>query len=209
MRVSKFAESVRPIVARQFPPRMTESGRTFWASESPPPDKKSGWRGPQPTTPCAQMEPTRPQRPPRGVCRLRRERAATTTTARGLRVLEDKPGLHQGLQIVESGVVQVEVALRVDKQASAVLLKHLVAAARLRVQAHCVGQSGTAATLHADAEPAGLRGHTLLRHQFANFARGFFRQMDHKLIRCDASLAASSEDAPRLGSKPVWSPAAI
>src|SRR5207245_3526759 len=166
---------------------------------NPPPDKKSGWRAPQPTALWAQMERTRARNALReGFCRLRRERAATTTTARGLGVLEDESGLYQGLQIVESGVVQVEVALRVDKQASAVLLKHLVAAARLRVQAHCVGQSGTAATLHADAEPAGLGGHTLLRHQFANFARGFFRQMNHKLIRCDACLAASSEDALNL-----------
>src|SRR5207245_11551183 len=103
-------------------------------------------------TPCTQIKPTRARNALREwVCSLRRERAATTTAARGLGVLEDEPGFYQGLQIVESGVVQVEVALRVDKQASAVLLKHLVAAARLRVQAHCVGQSGTAATLNADA----------------------------------------------------------
>src|SRR3989442_8974579 len=132
------------------------------------------------------MERTRARNALReGFCRLRRERAATTTTARGLGVLEDESGLYQGLQIVESGVVQVEVALRVDKQASAVLLKHLVAAARLRVQAHCVGQSGTAATLHADAEPAGLGGHTLLLPPFAHFSLRFFLPKEHELVPCD------------------------
>src|SRR5713101_1028122 len=124
-------------------------------------------------------------------CLLSRERASTAATPRGLRVLEDKSPPHQVFVVVEGGVGQVDVAFGVHEQPRPVLLEHFVAAARLRIQAHRVGQPGAAAPLHADAQPTRIGGHAVLRHQLADFLRRLFRQMDHRPDLCPAAAPQS------------------
>src|SRR5580704_1257243 len=84
------------------------------------------------------------------------ERASATTTARGLRILKYEALLHQVLEIIERGVVKVEIAFRVHKNTSAILFEDLVAVTRFSIEAHRISQSGAAPSLHTDTQPTGL-----------------------------------------------------
>src|ERR1700749_2357646 len=90
---------------------------------------------------------------------LRGERTAAAATTRRLGILKHEALLDQILFVIERRIVKVEVALRIDEDARAILFEHFVAIARFGIEAHRVAQAGAAAALHADAKAAGLLGH--------------------------------------------------
>src|SRR5712692_1512305 len=174
---SRLPKPARPTVAKPPQVSMTESGR---ASKISPPGQKK-WSASQLANHSlgATENLAGSLRPPKGQSNC--EGASTAATTGGLGVLEHKPLPHQVFLVVEGGVRQVDVALRVHEQPRAVLLEHFVAGARLGLHAHRVGQPGAAASLHADAQPARIGRHALLRHQLTNFLGRLLGYMDHSL----------------------------
>ena len=66
------------------------------------------------------------------------ERTSAPAAPRGLRILKHEALLHQVFEIIERGVVEVEIAFRVHKNTSAILFEDFVAVARFGIEAHRV-----------------------------------------------------------------------
>src|SRR6266481_2555360 len=107
------------------------------------------------------------------------EGTSAAATTRRLRILEDKTLLHQILEVVERRVVEVEVALGIDKNARAIFLEHLVAIARFRIEPHRVRKPRTTPALHTHAQPAGFSGDAIFLQQLADFRSRFFGNVNH------------------------------
>src|SRR6266581_1803378 len=161
--------------------------------------KKSGWRVRLPTT-CQARERSFPHRnrirgeehrlPTRAgqvpTVLLSRKRAAAATVARRIGILENETLAHERFLVLECGAVQVQKTLRVNEEARAKFLEDLVAVARLGIQLHGIGETGTAATLHANAQAADIGRHAFHFKQRADFLRGAFGKVDFRDARtCD------------------------
>src|SRR6266436_6895637 len=124
---------------------------------------------------------------------LGRKRAAAAAVARRVGILENEPLAHECLFVLEGSSVQVQNTLRVNEEARAKFLEDLVAVAGLGVQPHSIGETGTAATLHADAQAADIGRHTFFFEQHTDFPGGALRKVDLRDVRtCDFCCHANS-----------------
>src|SRR6202453_1768271 len=110
------------------------------------------------------------------------EGTAATATPRGLWILEHEALLHQVFEIIERGVVKVEIAFRVHENTGAILFEDFVAISRFGIEPHRVRQPGTAASLHTHTQPAGVSRHALFRQQLADFCCCFFAYVNHTSV---------------------------
>src|SRR5580693_5803627 len=74
--------------------------------------------------------------------------------------------------------MQVDKRLRIDEHAYVTELEDAIAFARLRIEADVVAQAGTAATLHAQAQPALLGRDAFLGHRAAHFDQGLLSNLN-------------------------------
>src|SRR5205807_3568410 len=100
-----------------------------------------------------------------------REGRSAAAAASGVRVFEGEPGLLEVALVVQGHAVQVRRAEPVDETAHAGALDDDVVIGRLVLDAEAVLEARAPARQHADAEPGGLGGHLLLRHEFAHLDR--------------------------------------
>src|SRR5437762_7665780 len=100
-----------------------------------------------------------------------REGRSAAAAAGGVRVFEGEPGLLEVALVVQGDAVQVLGAEPVDEAAHARALDDDVVVGGLVVDAEAVLEPRAPARQHADAEPGGLGGHLLLRHEFAHLDR--------------------------------------
>src|SRR5947208_2653170 len=107
----------------------------------------------------------------RGPTASDREGRSAAAAAGGVRVFEGEPGLLEVALVVQGDAVQVLGAEPVDEAAHARALDDDVVVGGLVVDAEAVLEPRAPARQHADAEPGGLGGHLLLRHEFAHLDR--------------------------------------
>src|SRR5438105_7460373 len=100
-----------------------------------------------------------------------REGRSAAAAASGVRVFEGEPGLLEVALVVQGHAVQVRRAEPVDETAHAGALDDAVVIGRLVLDAEAVLEARAPARQHADPQPGGLRGHLLLRHEFAHLDR--------------------------------------
>src|SRR5437588_10478445 len=100
-----------------------------------------------------------------------REGRSAAAAAGGVRVFEGEPGLLEVALVVQGDTVQVLGAEPVGDAAHARALDDDVVVGGLVVDAEAVLEPRAPARQHADAEPGGLGGHRLLRHEFARLDR--------------------------------------
>src|SRR5881275_3119747 len=100
-----------------------------------------------------------------------REGRSAAAAAGGVRVFEGEPGLLEVALVVQGHAVQVRRAEPVDETAHAGALDDDVVIGRLVLDAEAVLEARAPARQHADPQPGGLRGHLLLRHEFAHLDR--------------------------------------
>src|SRR5580704_17193434 len=116
--------------------------------------KKNGWRANR-SRPASRRSNCHdcPRRPEFKLpyASLRRKRSATTATASCRGILKNEASANQRLFVIERRIGQIEQALGIDKNARAIFLKHFIAIARLRFEAHRIRQPRAAAALHTQA----------------------------------------------------------
>src|SRR6266566_2942347 len=100
-----------------------------------------------------------------------RERRSAAAAAGGVRVFEGEPGLLEVALVVQGHAVQVLRAEPVDEAAHAGALDDDVVIGGLVLDAEAVLEARAPARQHADAQPGGLGGHLLLRHELAHLDR--------------------------------------
>src|SRR6266487_3760181 len=100
-----------------------------------------------------------------------RERRSAAAAAGGVRVFEGEPGLLEVALVVQGHAVQVLRAEPVDEAAHAGALDDVVVIGGLVLDAEAVLEARAPARRHADAQPGGLGGHLLLRHELAHLDR--------------------------------------
>src|SRR5438552_8987407 len=111
-----------------------------------------------------------------------REGRAAAAAAGGVRGFEGEPGLLEVALVVQGHAVQVLRAEPVDEAAHAGALDDDVVIGGLVLDAEAVLEARAPARQHADAQPGGLGGHLLLRHELAH--------LDRRLVgqgQCDGS----------------------
>src|SRR5262250_2511580 len=94
------------------------------------------------------------------------EGTPAATAPRRLGILEHEALPHQVFLIIERGVVEVEIAFGIDKNAGAVLFEDLVAIARFGFEAHRVRQARAPTPLHTHSQAARF-GDTFFIEQLA------------------------------------------
>src|SRR5213082_277289 len=107
----------------------------------------------------------------RGPTASDREGRSAAAAAGGVRVFEGEPRLLEVALVVQGDAVQVLGAESVHEAAYAGALDHDVVVGGLVFDAEAVFEAGAPARQHADPQPGGLRGHLLLRHEFAHLDR--------------------------------------
>src|SRR6266568_905246 len=100
-----------------------------------------------------------------------REGRSAAAAAGGVRVFEGEPGLLEVALVVQGHAVQVLRAEPVDEAAHAGALDDDVVIGGLVLDAEAVLEARAPARQHADAQPGGLGGHLLLRHELAHLDR--------------------------------------
>src|SRR6266702_1443334 len=111
--------------------------------------------------------------------------AAAAAVPRRVRILKDESLAHECLFVLERRAVQVQKTFRVHEDARAVLLKNLVAVARLCVKPHGVGQTRAPAALHANAQAAPFGRDAFLFEQRADLPRSALGQVDLRDVRAN------------------------
>src|SRR5947207_7340637 len=158
----------------------------------------------EPPTRAKQGEGPHKSLPAAGRSRLlRRERAAAAAIPRRVGVPKDKSLAHQRLFVLERRAIQVQKALGVHENARAVLLEDFVAVARLRIQAHRIGQSGAAAALHAHTQPANFRRHAFLFEQRPDLSGGALGQVDGSDVRDPSFFICVSVHSKAVSTCPI------